>query len=311
MPNKAIDTSKVKLYSIKERLNKVKIDDFAWVYEKDSSFMSFLDKLPNILKASELIEFVDKIIEARRNNKPVILGMGAHPIKCGLSPLIIKLIKDKIITDIAFNGACIIHDTEIALIGETSEDVAEGLEDGTFGMIKETGDFIHEVMKKRNGIGYPLGKAILDNNLEYSEYSILASAYKYNASVTVHVAIGTDIIHQHPKADGADIGYNSMHDFKVFSRNLIDMNDGGVFLNLGSHVIIPEVFLKALTVARNLGHDVKKFYTANMDMNQHYRPTFNILQRPTKSSGKSYSFIGHHEIMFPLLFSAIMEKWYD
>ena len=235
--------------------------------------------------------------------------MGAHPIKCGLSPLIIELIKKKIITGIAWNGACMIHDTEVALIGETSEDVANGLEDGTFGMIYETGDFIHKVMSKRMGIGNQIGKAVIEENLDYSDYSISANAYQSNIPLTVHVAIGTDIVHQHPKANGSDIGENSMKDFKILANNLKDLNDGGVFLNLGSHVIIPEVFLKALTIVRNLGNTVENFYTANMDMIQHYRPSYNILSRPTLKSGKSYSFTGHHEIMFPLLCACILEKW--
>jgi deoxyhypusine synthase len=303
-----LDFSKIKTYSIDKRENKADINKMAGIINKGSSISEFIDALPNYLKAKDLSEISEHITNAYKNEKPLILGMGAHPIKVGLSPLIISLIKKGIIKGILMNGAGVIHDFEIAYQGETSEDVAKGLEDGSFGMVEETGRFIHTAIKKREGFGYSVGKYIDEQYLDNKEYSILWNAYKQLVPVCVSVAIGNDIIHQHPLADGEDIGYNSYEDFKIFTSLIPSMNKGGVFLNLGSAVIIPETFLKALTIARNIKKEIKDFYTANFDMIQHYRPNVNIVSRPTLNSGKGYSITGHHEIMFPLLYAMIIEK---
>jgi hypothetical protein len=238
--------------------------------------------------------------------------MGAHVIKCGLSPLIIELMKKRVISAIAFNGACSIHDFEIAFIGETSEDVSENILKGVFGMVKESPEMINQAIRKCKdkdiGIGQAIGEKIDQLNLPYKDYSILYQGLKLNIPVTIHVAIGTDIIHQHKECDGAALGKGSFHDFKIFTNEVTKLGDGGVYLNIGSAVILPEVFLKALTIARNLGYEIKNFTTVNMDKISHYRPKVNVVQRPTKEMGEGFSLIGHHEIMIPLLTKAILEK---
>jgi deoxyhypusine synthase len=304
-----IDFKKIKTYPIKERQNIASLGRFAKLTNKGISFHDFIEALPDYLKATDLKELTEKIIEARQRNKGFILGMGAHPIKVGISPLIIDLINKGIITGILQNGACVIHDFELAYQGETSEDVSIGLKDGSFGMAQETGEFIHKALKYREGIGYSMGKAMDEANLRYKEQSILWNAYRKNVPVCVSVAIGNDIIHQHPSMNGEDVGYNSYEDFKIFTSLIPSLNDGGVFINLGSAVILPETFLKALTVARNVKDKIDSFYTANFDMIQHYRPNMNVVSRPTMSSGKGYSITGHHEIMFPLLYSMIIDRY--
>jgi len=299
----------VNLFSISERENKVSIDNFAKVAEKNQSFSNFLETLPSILKVNELKELVVNIIQANKNSKLISVGMGAHVIKTGLSPLLIDAMKKGVINHIALNGAGPIHDFEIAFQGKTSEDVARGLEDGTFGMIKETGDFFYEALNKykKEGYGWAAGKLIEEKNLPFKESSILAAAYNLNIPVTVHAAIGTDIIYQNPKINGEDIGTASLADFDKFTNLLPNLDNGGVFLNFGSAVIIPEVFLKALTIARNSAKKPYNFFTANFDMMLQYRPQFNILSRPVKK-GNGYHFTGHHEIMLPLFFAMINEN---
>ena len=301
----------VSLYPIKDRENKVKTEDLGKIVEPHSSFSNFLDSLPAILKGSELKTLLDYLQSAIRKNKLISVGMGAHVIKTGISPLLIDQMKQKRLHHIAMNGAGPIHDFELAFQGETSEDVARGLEDGTFGMIRETGDFLHAAIEKygyqeNRGMGYAIGKAISEENLPYKSLSILANAYEMNIPVTVHTAIGTDIIYQHPKAVGAHIGQVSMNDFDTFINLLPQLHEGGVFMNFGSAVIIPEVFLKALTVARNVTQKPYDFSTANFDMMLHYRPNFNVLSRPVQK-GRGFHFSGHHEIMLPLLFAALNE----
>ena len=306
------DLSKVKRYSIKERMSKVRSDALAESVQAGSSFADFYRSLPSFLAAKDLKELVRHIINARRNNKPVILMMGAHVIKVGLSPVIIDLMKAEIITCIALNGAGIIHDSEMCLFGQTSEDVAVGLSDGSFGMALETGHFINSAIadgqKDNLGLGECIGKGLIESaSPDALQRSILATAYALHIPVTVHVAVGTDIVHQHPDADGAAIGACSFRDFKILAAHVAEMNCGAVAINVGSNVILPEVFLKALTVARNIHGEVANFYTANFDMIQHYRPRVNVVQRPTATGGKGYQFTGHHEIMLPLLAAAIKE----
>ncbi len=306
-----IDLSKAKTYSIKERFSKVDKRAFAGVCVKGGSFGEFYKSLPDILRARDLKAVAEAIIGAKRKKKPVILMMGAHVIKCGLSPLIIDLVKKKIITAIALNGAGIIHDFEIAYLGKTSEDVGEALRDGRFGMGRETAEFLNSAIKEGAGgglgIGESVGGAIARRNIRYKNHSILYNCYKQKIAVSVHVAIGTDIIHQHPSFDGAACGDGSQKDFLKLVESVSKIGAGGVVLNFGSNVVLPEVFLKALNLARNLGHKVDNFVTANFDMIYHYRPAVNVVTRPTQGSGKGYYIIGHHEIMLPLLHRAIIE----
>ncbi|KJR41225.1 hypothetical protein MCHI_002873 [Candidatus Magnetoovum chiemensis] len=304
--------SKVNRYSLTSRKSKVQRDFLASNTEKSSSFKQFYDNLPNILAVNELKTAVQAIISARANSRPVILAMGAHPIKTGLSPLIIELLKKDIITALATNGASIIHDFELSLMGYTSEEVGSALCDGAFGMAEETGIILNKAIiegnKKQLGLGEAIGKLIVeDNSFINKDISIFASFYELRRPATVHVAVGTDIIHMHPEADGGAIGETSLRDFKLLTLLLTDLS-GGVFINLGSAVIMPEVFLKALSLARNTGHKVENFTTINMDFIKHYRAQVNVLHRPTSASGRAINLIGHHEIMFPLLCAALMEE---
>lgn len=307
-----ININKVKTYSIKVRKSKVELKDFAKLPVRGRSFAGFYNSLPNILKAKEIHEIVDAIVKARKKKKPVIFMVGAHVIKCGLNPVIIELIKRKIITCICLNGAGIIHDFEIAFQGKTSEDVGENLKNGRFGMGKETADFINhavtEGVSEGLGLGYAVASKVTNSRLPYKNLSILYNAYKHKVAVCVYVAIGTDIIHQHPSFDASLTGEGSLRDFHLLVENVCQLNNGGVVLNFGSAVILPEVFLKALNLARNLGNKVKDFTTANFDMIYHYRPQQNIVSRPVISGGVGYYIVGHHEIMLPLLVQAIIEK---
>ncbi|MDI6786676.1 MAG: hypothetical protein QMD92_08220 [bacterium] len=307
-----IDLTKIKTYPLKERKNKVKIEDFIDLDLFYGNFLDYFNSMPSILAANDLREVSNLIVNAYNNKKPVILAMGAHVIKCGLSPLIIELMKKKIITAIAFNGAGAIHDFEISYIGETSEDVAENIIEGVFGMAEESPQLINEAinncLEKEIGIGQAIAEKIISLNCPYKEYSILYQGLQLQIPITIHVAIGTDIIHQHKNCNGAALGKGSFHDFKIFANQIIKLDEGGVYLNIGSAVILPEVFLKALTIARNLGNKVCSFTTVNFDRILHYRPKVNVIQRPTQEGGSGFSLIGHHEIMIPLLAKLILEK---
>lgn len=307
-----INLNKVKTYSVRNRLSKVNKGDFALKPVKAKSFSSFLDSLPNILKAKDLGAISSDIAAARKKNKGVIFMAGAHVIKCGLNPVLIELIRKKVITCICLNGAGIIHDFEIAFQGKTSEDVAENLKYGKFGMGKETADFLNCAAKagveKGFGLGYAVANATATTDLANKDLSLLYNAYKYKVPVCVFVGIGTDIIHQHPSFDAASTAQGSLRDFHILVNNICSLNNGGVVLNFGSAVLLPEVFLKALNLARNLGNKVRNFTTANFDMVYHYRPAQNVVARPTNSGGKGYYIIGHHEIMLPLLAQSVIEK---
>jgi len=307
-----ININKVKTYSVKARASKVNLNDFAKPPVKKRSFVEFYRSLPKILKAQDLQAVCEAVVRARKAKKAVIFMAGAHVIKCGLNPVIIELIKKKIITCIALNGAGIIHDFEIALQGKTSEDVAENLKDGKFGMGRETADFINNAIKsgvrRGLGLGYAVASKISESKLPFKNLSILYHAYQNKVPVCVFMAIGTDIIHQHPSFDGALAGEGSLRDFHILTENLSQLNNGGVVLNFGSAVILPEVFLKALNLGRNLGHKIKDFVAANFDMIYHYRPLQNVVSRPVMSGGKGYYIVGHHEIMLPLLAQAVIEK---
>lgn len=304
-----IDLSNLKKNSIKSRTSLVKKGNFSKPVL--NSFNEFTESLPKILKAEEFNELLDKCVLAYQNGKPIIVALGGHVIKCGLAPNIIEMMELGVITGLASNGSVAIHDYEIAMFGETSENVATALETGEFGMAIETCDGINKIINSANkklGYGEAIGKDLTERNAENNHISLFANAYKLGIPFTVHVALGTDIVHQHETADGAAIGDCSMRDFRILCNNLIQLNDGGVFLNFGSAVIMPEVFLKAVTVVRNLGYPLNNFYTAVFDMNMHYRPMANIVHRPTLSGGKGFYFIGHHEIMIPLFFQTLKEK---
>jgi hypothetical protein len=299
---------------VARRPNKVSAAEFASPPVAGASFDDFLSALPDVLVARDFLRVVDAIVAAKRAGKGVIAMLGGHIVKTGLAPVLIDLLKRGVITQVAMNGSAAIHDFEMARFGATSEDVATGLRDGTFGMADETGGEMNTAfvdgMRDGLGMGESLGRA-LDANRELSspELSILLQAYRLGRPVTVHAALGAEIIHQHPAASGAAIGDTSHRDFRRLADIIASLHDGGVVLNLGSAVIMPEVFLKALTIARNLGGGAPTaFVTADFDMTRHYRPRVNVVQRPTLDSGKGYEITGHHEIMVPLLAWAVVSR---
>ncbi len=302
-----LDFSKIKTFSIDKRKSKVAVSQFGTPCSPDASAGEFVSSLPDILAGRELKEVAASIASARRGSKAVLFMLGAHVVKCGLSPVLIDLLREDLVSGVAVNGGCSIHDFEIAMWGKTSEDVEAGLRDGTFGMAEETGrlmnDAFREGAREGFGMGETLGKKLLSLKAPHRDKSILAVCCEIGKPATVHVCLGTDIVHQHPSADGASIGKTSYEDFKRFAGLVADLA-GGVICNFGSAVILPEIFLKALTIARNLGHSVEGFTAANFDMVQQYRPNVNVVSRPTGGE-KGYSITGRHEILIPLLAVAI------
>jgi hypothetical protein len=303
----------IKTYSIKTRDNKVNVNEhFAAPLHPGSSFEAFFDKLPRLLGADSLRGVVDAVVSARKKGRPVVLAMGGHVIKCGLQPVLKTLIESDVITAVAMNGSAAIHDFEVSLVGATSEDVGAVLHSGDFGFSEETGGGMNKALQKglREGIGFgeAIGRCIVEGDHPYREYSLLATCIERKIPVTVHVALGTDIIHQHPEADGAVTGEMTFRDFRLLASVIADLGEGGVWLNVGSAVLLPEVFLKALSVVQNLGHHVDNFTTANFDMIQHYRPLQNVVKRPTSGSGRGYTITGHHEINIPLFAQAVLER---
>ena len=308
-PLKPLDLSKVRTYPLRARRSIVKTGLVATPPRAGMRLTEFLSGLPDILAARDFRAVAREIAARHRAGKRVVLGMGAHPIKVGLSPLIIDLMERGVLSAVAMNGAAIIHDFELAYAGETSEDVAANLADGRFGMAEDTGHFLNEAIgeaRDDEGLGAAVGAAIRQARLPHTRLSILAAGARLRVPVTVHVAVGTDIIHMHPSADGATIGAASLRDFRTLAAVVGELH-GGVFINLGSAVLIPEVFVKALNLARNVGKRVDKLLTVDMDFIRHYRPQMNVVQRPTAGRGRGYHFTGHHEIMFPLLCAAILE----
>lgn len=312
---KEIDIRKVKTISIQDRPSKLGIEDLAKPVSAGDSFRAFWESLPSVLESLNLNKLVQKIVKAIQSGKPVLMMMGAHVIKVGLSPIIIDFLKNNYIQGIALNGAGAIHDVELAYFGKTSEDVGEMIQDGRFGMAQETADIlngtIRDGLKQKLGFGEALGKRIVTDKPVNHPFSILGQAYQLGIPVTVHVALGTDIVHQHNSADGSAIGEASLRDFRIWTHLISRINGGGVVLLFGSTVVLPEVFLKALTVARNIHGDIKDFTTANFDMIRHYRPQENVIRRPMPEGEPGYTFVGHHEIMMPLLFAAVKEKLSD
>ena len=312
-PYAEIDISAVKTYSATERKSKVSINLEAVPPSPGMSMREFLNSLPAILKANDLKAVAKAIVNAKKLGKPVIAMLGGHVIKTGCSPVLGDLAARGYITHFASNGSACIHDTELARFGHTSEDVATQLEDGSFGMAADTAALVNGAAKRaaqgKEGFGEAAGAMLIEEKAPFSNRALLANAYALEIPYTIHVAIGTDIVHQHPDACGKSIGEASLRDFKIFAATVSEIGNGGVILNLGSSVVMPEVFLKALSVARNISSNhIKNFTTANFDMIQHYRPTVNIVNRPVLSGGNGYALTGHHEIMIPLLAAAIHEE---
>lgn len=308
-----IELSGVKTYPIAERSNKVSLRrDFAGDVSRGMTVSALLAALPNQLGGESLNAVIDAVVKARSNGRPVVIAIGGHVIKCGLQPVLKKLIDADIVTAVAMNGSASIHDYEISLIGETSEDVGAVLHCGTFGMAEETGRDINLALKQgaaeNIGYGEALGRFIVANNNPHRAFSLLATCFEKGIPATVHVAVGTDIIHQHPACDGAALGQATYTDFRLFTSVVSDLGHGGVFINIGSAVIMPEVFLKALSIAQNMGFHVDGFTTANFDMTQHYRPLQNVVKRPTAGDSRGLTITGHHEIMIPLLAAGILDR---
>jgi hypothetical protein len=311
----------VATYPLASRKSKVSVSDLAKPTKSDSSFTSFLDSLPSILAAQDLRALLSAIHAAKRARKAILWGLGGHVIKTGLGPVLADLMRRGFVSGIAMNGAALIHDFEIALSGNTSEDVESGLGEGKFGMATETGLYLNQIASTANfsGIGYgeAAGKFLAARRLapQHSGASVLFTAYQLKIPVTIHLAIGTDIPHMHPAADGAALGAASHHDFCLFCSLVKGMHPGGVYLNWGSAVLLPEVFLKAVSVVRNLGVPLRPLTTANFDFIQHYRPLQNVVKRPTapakgrNSDSKGYAITGHHELLLPLIAAALVSNW--
>ena len=305
----------VRTYALKSRKSKVSVENFARVTGAGASVAEWTRALPNVLAASDFRAVVASLEKARSQKKQIIWGMGGHVVKVGLGPVLIDLLERGYITAVAMNGAALIHDFEIALAGATSEDVPAVLGSGQFGMAEETGRLINEVIsagdKEDLGIGESVGRFLARHRgARFRRYSLLTAAYKHKVPVTVHVAIGTDIIHMHPATDARALGGATHRDFRLLAA-IVKRMDGGVYLNVGSAVMLPEVFLKCVSLAANLGHAPRNITTVNLDFIQHYRPTENVLKRPILAAGKgrkagrSYAITGHHELMIPLLAAAL------
>jgi len=314
-----LDFALLKTVGLEERGGKVKVADFAAPYQPGSGVAGLLDSLPHVLAADSFRAVVEALARARREKRAILWGMGGHVVKCGLAPVLLDLMRRGYATGFVLNGSAAIHDFEIALAGHTSEDVEAVLPDGRFGAAEETGREMNQAIVEgvRDGIGMgeALGRALErrgEGGRERNrarEASLLLNAYRARVPVTVHVAIGTDTPHTHPAADGAAIGSATHHDFRLFCGLVTGLHQGGVYLNVGSAVLLPEVFLKAISGVRNLGHPLAEFTTVNFDFVQHYRPRVNVVERPhAGSGGKGYAITGHHELMIPLLAAALIEK---
>lgn len=317
-----VDLGAVRTYPLSSRRSKVSVTNFAKPLAKAASIAKFLDSLPNFLAARDLREVIAAVQRARADKRTILWGMGGHVIKVGLGPIWIDLMERGFISGIAMNGAALIHDFEIAIAGNTSEDVEAGIGAGQFGMARETGEQLNEIAKDaaRTGLGYgeAAGKFLGSSSARarFASSSVIASAYQLRIPVTVHLAIGTDIPHMHPAADGAALGAATYQDFRLFCSLVKSMQPGGAYLNWGSAVLLPEIFLKAVSVVRNLGVPLRPITTANFDVIQHYRPLQNVVKRPTlpdikpsRVESKGYALTGHHELMMPLLAAALVAGW--
>lgn len=305
-----IDRDAIRTVPARKRPSKVKTAEEVRPHQAGATVQEFLESLPGILGAADLRATIDAAARAHRRKKVLLWGFGAHLIKVGLAPLVVDLMERGFVDGILMNGAGCVHDLELAMMGRTSEDVAPALDDGSFGMAKETAEALNGAIAAGYadglGMGAAVGRAILDGRYPHKDRSVLATAARLEIPVTAHVAIGTDIHHMHPSADGAALGATSYRDFETLAR-LVAALEGGVLFNIGSAVILPEVFLKALALARNLGHKVEKFTTVNLDFIRHYRPTVNVVERPTRLGGRGISLVGHHEILLPLIAAGLIE----
>jgi hypothetical protein len=310
LPYEEFDLSGIKTYPLRSRQSKVGLAQFATPYKPGSGVGALLSSLPGLLAAQDFKDVVNALVTARRDGKAIIWGLGAHVLKTGLSPILVDLMERGFVSAIATNGAGIIHDFEIALSGSTSEDVDATLGPGKFGMAEETGTQLNAAIKvgvtHGFGIGQAVGKFLHESRAPFAQVSIAATAFRLQIPVTVHVAVGTDIIHMHPQASGAAIGEASLRDFRYFVTCVAKL-EGGVYLNCGSAVVLPEVFLKAVAIARNEGKSLNGLTTVNLDFLRHYRPLTNVVMRPTAGTGKGYSLTGHHELLIPLLAAALSE----
>jgi hypothetical protein len=305
------DLSGVRTYPLKSRQSKAHAEDFARPCGEGVSLAQLIDSLPNMLAAADFKAVVRAIVEARQRSG-IVWGLGAHVVKTGLGPVLIDLMQRGFVSAIATNGATVIHDFEVALAGATSEEVDETLGAGRFGMAEETGRMLNDaitrgVMDAGLGIGQAVGRFLVEQQPPFAGHSILAAAARLDIPVTVHVAIGTDIIHMHPAASGRALGEGSLRDFRYFVANVARLEEG-VYLNCGSAVVLPEVFLKAVALARNRGIPLAKLTTVNLDFVRLYRPQTNVVARPTAGTGRGYSLVGHHELMIPLLAAAIIDR---
>jgi hypothetical protein len=301
----------VRTYPLASRPSKVKLRDFARPHRPGATLAQFIDALPRQLAGTTLRALVRAILRAREKHKPILWGIGAHVIKTGLSPILIDLMERGLLTGLAMNGAGIVHDFELAVAGKTSEEVDDTLAAGRFGMARETGEQINRAItsgvRRGLGLGAAVGSALVKRRAAHADVSLLAAAWRLSVPVTVHVAIGTDIVHMHPACNPAAVGRGSHLDFRAFAAAVAQLGGGGVYLNVGSAVVLPEVFLKAVTLARNLGHDLSGLTTANLDFIQSYRPCTNVVDRPTRDAGHGYRLTGHHEILVPLLAAALID----
>lgn len=310
LPYEEFDLTGVKTYPLRSRESKVNLAQFATPYKKGTGVGGLLGTMPALLAAGDFKAVVSALATAHRDGRAMVWGLGAHVLKTGLSPVIVDLMERGFVSAIATNGAGIIHDFEIALSGATSEDVDATLGPGTFGMAEETGTLLNQAIidgvAAGQGLGQSIGKFLTDRKAPFAQISVAASAHRLGIPITAHVAIGTDIIHMHPRASGAAIGEASLRDFKYFTSAVARL-EAGVFLNCGSAVILPEVFLKAVAIVRNDGRSLAGLTTVNLDFLRHYRPLTNVVARPTAGTGKGYALTGHHEIMLPLLAAALIE----
>lgn len=310
LPYEEFDLSGVRTYPLSSRDSKVRVAQFAQPYRAADGVRGLVASLPRLLAGDDFRAVVDALLAARRADRPIIWGIGAHVIKTGLSPVLIDLMRRGCVSALAMNGAGLIHDFEIALAGATSEDVDAALGPGAFGMAEETGAGLNAAIRdgvgRGLGIGQAVGQHLLERRPPYAEHSLLAMAAAHAVPVTVHVALGTDIIHMHPAASGAAIGEGSLRDFRYFTASVARLAHG-VYLNCGSAVVLPEVFLKAVALARNAGHGLEGLTTVNLDFLRHYRPQTNVVTRPTVGVGRGYALTGHHEILIPLLAAALVE----
>jgi hypothetical protein len=310
-----IDLSLISTYPLASRPSKVTVREFARPLSDDEArgAAALLSSLPNILAADSLRAVVAAVIRAKREKRAIIWGIGGHVVKTGLAPVLIDLVRRGLVTAIAMNGSSMIHDFEIALVGSTSEDVDESLGAGAFGMAEETGRLINEAIRRGAkddlGAGEAVGRFLVETKPPHAQYSLLHAAYNGRVPVTVHITLGADIVHLHPHADGAAIGATTHRDFRLITTLFKELDGGGVYLNIGSAVTLPEVFLKAVTVVRNLGYSLGDFTTANFDFIQHYRPLTNVVRRPVADgAGRGYHLTGHHELMIPLLAAALINS---